>query len=195
MTGPGRSRRRARGALSVVAALLVASALLRVTIGATDALARADTGETETAPLPVDAHCPAPADIAPTIAALTDREQRLAQREAQVTDRLHALRLAEEEIAAKTAELVAAEEGLRATLALVDTAAEDDISRLVRVYQAMKPKDAAQLFETMAPEFAAGFLARMTPEAAAGILAGLTPQAAYTISVVLAGRNASVPRE
>jgi len=35
----------------------------------------------------------------------------------------------------------------------------------------------------------------MRPEAAAAIMAGLTPQAAHTFSVVLAGRNANVPKE
>lgn len=47
----------------------------------------------------------------------------------------------------------------------------------------------------MDPGFAAGFLGRMRPEAAAGIMTGLSPETAYTISVVLAGRNADVPRD
>jgi flagellar motility protein MotE (MotC chaperone) len=47
----------------------------------------------------------------------------------------------------------------------------------------------------MDPVFAAGFLGRMRSDAAAAILAGLPPELAYSISVVLAGRNASVPTE
>lgn len=186
-------RRRARGALSVIAALLIGSALLRIATGAGAALARDDNASAALSPAAIA--CPAPEDMGPLLEAMQGRETRVAQREAHVADRLQALAIAEGEIAAKTAELVAAEQSLRATLALVDTAAEDDVTRLVNVYQAMKPKDAAALFETMAPEFSAGFLARMTPEAAAGILSGLSPQAAYTISVILAGRNAAVPRE
>jgi flagellar motility protein MotE (MotC chaperone) len=46
----------------------------------------------------------------------------------------------------------------------------------------------------MDPDFAAGFLGRMRPAAAAGIMAGLSPQKAYTISVLLAGRNAQAPK-
>ena len=69
-------------------------------------------------------------------------------------------------------------------------AAEDDLAGLTRVYETMKPKDAAALFERMDARFAAGFLARMRPEAGAGIMAGLSPEAAHAISVVLAGRNA-----
>lgn len=183
-------RRRVRGALSVIAALLIASAVLRIATGAGAALAR----EEEPGPAPLAA-CQESGEMGPLLEALQGRETRVTQREAHVADRLQALAVAEAEISAKTTELRAAEEALRATLALVDTAAEDDVTKLVKVYQAMKPKDASALFETMAPEFAAGFLARMTPESAAGILSGLSPQAAYTVSVVLAGRNASVPRE
>jgi flagellar motility protein MotE (MotC chaperone) len=58
----------------------------------------------------------------------------------------------------------------------------------------MKPKDAAALFETMEPEFAAGFIARMLPDSAAKVMSGLDPKVAYTISVILAGRNASAPK-
>jgi flagellar motility protein MotE (MotC chaperone) len=46
----------------------------------------------------------------------------------------------------------------------------------------------------MAPDFAAGFLAQMRPDAAAAVLSGLDPNKAYTISVVLAGRNALAPK-
>ena len=110
-------------------------------------------------------------------------------------ERMQALKLADEEMERKLAALVAAEEDLRATIAMADTAAEGDISRLVKVYENMKPKQAAALFEQMNPEFAAGFLGRMRPESAAGIMAGLSPGAAHSFSVVLAGRNAEAPTE
>jgi flagellar motility protein MotE (MotC chaperone) len=46
------------------------------------------------------------------------------------------------------------------------------------------------LFERMSPDFAAGFLGRMRPEAAAAIMSGLPPELGYSISVLLASRNA-----
>jgi hypothetical protein len=52
----------------------------------------------------------------------------------------------------------------------------------------------AALFQTMSPEFAAGFLGRMQPTSAADILTGLKPDKAYEVSVLLAGRNALVPK-
>lgn len=88
-----------------------------------------------------------------------------------------------------------AEEQLAATLARADRAAEQDVSQLVEVYESMNPKNAAQIFEAMDVTFAAGFLSRMQREAAAEILSGLPPDKAYAVSVVIAGRNASAPRE
>ena len=88
-----------------------------------------------------------------------------------------------------------AEEDLRATMAQADKAAETDIDQLTAVYENMKPDQASALFQMMEPSFAAGFLGRMRSDAAAAILAGLEPDLAYSISVVLAGRNAEVARE
>lgn len=134
-------------------------------------------------------------DLMPLIEALNRREARVKQREEDLDVRLQALSLAEKEINKKLEELEAAERQLRETLALAQTAAEDDLTKLTDVYANMKPKQAAALFEEMDPEFAAGFLGRMKPDAAAAIMAGLTPGTAYTISVVLAGRNANVPKQ
>ncbi len=92
-------------------------------------------------------------------------------------------------------ELTDAEARLRENLALADGAAEQDLVRLTAVYEAMKPAEAAPLFAAMAPEFAAGFLGRMRPDAAAAILSGMNAEAAYAISVLIAGRNALVPKE
>ena len=80
-------------------------------------------------------------------------------------------------------------------MAYADTAAEGDLARLTAVYENMKPKDAAALFEEMDPDFAAGFLGRMRADSAAGIMAGLSPPVAYSVSVLLAGRNANVPKK
>lgn len=181
-----------RGSLATIAMLLVGSALIRAGIGASEAMA---TGNDPIAPEAVVEVCQPPAEMAALIAELQNREQRLNLREEQINARMQALVLADREIEQKLTRLAESESSLRATLALAATAAEDDISRLVTVYEAMKPKEAAILFEEMSPEFAAGFLGRMRPEAAAGILAGLTPQSAYSLSVILAGRNASAPRD
>lgn len=196
-TNPAPHRRRAtgRGVLVVIAFLLLGSAALRLGNGAGQALARAagadpvESGAAQATP----GACLAEGDLQPLLNALQKREAQLETREAAFEDRMKALRVADREVGRKLAALETAETRLRGTIALAETASEDDLARLTRVYETMKPKQAAALFEKMDPNFAAGFLGRMRPDAAAKIMTGLSPEAAHLFSVVLAGRNANVP--
>ncbi|MBY6056928.1 MotE family protein [Leisingera daeponensis] len=195
-------RFRRSGTLMMLALLLMGSAVVRLGLEAGPAIAREvaglkDANQDETAHKgePHRDAMPTSAELQTMLAAFQQREQVLAAREAEIQDRMKALEIADQAIDKKLAALEQAEENLRATLALADGATEADVTRLTTVYEQMKPKEAAALFEEMDPAFAAGFLARMQSEAAAGIMAGLSPEAAYTISVVLAGRNGSVPKE
>ncbi len=194
-TRPRRRAGRSRGVLPVIAGLLLASALVRLGDDGWQALAvgAADPTDADSAADP--ALCEAPPDTAGLIAAFQTREARLQQREAQITDRMQALRLAEAEIGDKLTALQAAQERLESTLALSETAAEDDLARLTAVYENMRPEDAATLFGQMAPDFAAGFIGRMRPEAAAPVLSQLEPEIAYSISAIMAGRNAGAPTQ
>lgn len=197
MSRPRKKRRISpRGSLVVIAMLLVASALLRLGDGAGQAFARdpVDVKAMDMADHDDGQMCKTPDDMQAMLTAFNERESRIAMQEAAIRDRMHALRIADEEVSRKLSELTAAEEQLRDTIALADSAADDDLDRLTRVYETMKPKQAAALFEEMDPNFAAGFLGRMRPDAAAAIMAGLSPEAAHLYSVVLAGRNAGVPK-
>ena len=127
--------------------------------------------------------------------AFEERELRIERQEEEIRNRMRALSVADTEVSRKLVELERAEDQLRSVIAMAETAADDDVTRLTRVYETMKPKNVAALFEEMDPEFAAGFIARMNPDSAAGVMTGLSPHAAYTISVVLAGRNANVPTD
>ncbi|MBZ8117549.1 hypothetical protein KUD11_02700 [Roseovarius sp. LXJ103] len=187
--------RAGRGALILIAGLLVGSAVLRVGLGAGEAWARSEDPINVTALEPAPMQCESQDDLQRMLESFQAREARIGVQEEAMIQRMQALKLADEEINRKLASLLMAEEELRATISMADTAAEGDISRLVKVYENMKPKQAAALFEEMNPEFAAGFLGRMRPEAAAGIMAGLSPGAAHSFSVVLAGRNAEAPTE
>jgi flagellar motility protein MotE (MotC chaperone) len=123
--------------------------------------------------------------------AFKTRETRLLERERELQELKALLTEAETRVADKIAELTMVEAKLANTLAIADTAAEDDLSRLATVYENMKPRDTAALFSEMAPGFAAGFLSLMQPESAAAVMTELDPQVAHTISVMLAGRNAN----
>lgn len=184
-----------RGALTLVALLLIVSGAIRFGEGYGAAIAleiknARDVGSDEKAELE---------DISPELVELLEktraRERAVEEQEAAMEARLQALALIEDAVTQDIQRLEAAEEKLRRTISSANSAAEDDIVRLTSVYENMKPEQAAALFRQMTPSFAAGFLGRMRPDAAAAILAGLEPELAYSISVVLAGRNADVPRE
>lgn len=186
MSGP--RRKSGRGALVILALVLAASGALRLGAGVGEAMANAASDDTTT---PLD--CPVPP--AALAAALVGRESHVKSQELALTERMAALALADEAITRRLEELLAAEGELKKTLTLADGAAEKDLAKLTAVYEAMRPADAAALFQTMAAEFAAGFLSRMRPEIAAAVLAGMKPDKAYSISVLIAGRNALVPKK
>lgn len=188
-------KRSGRGSILLICCLLLGSAAIRLGGEAGKAVATenpkptpvsAPTGAAETA---MDK-----AAIAEMLAAFQKREKRIERLEEEMAVRQKALQVADEEIQKRLDVLKEAEESLQSLLAIADTAAEDDLVALTSVYENMKSKDAAPLFEQMEPGFAAGFLGRMRPESAAGIMSGLSPEKAYTISVILAGRNAAVPK-
>lgn len=186
-------KRPARYVLMVVAAMLLSSGGLRIAVGAGPAFVMAE--ETQLQEMEPIAEPRSDEPVSELVAALQAREERVSTREVAIEDRMLALALAEEELSERLAELKAAEESLLATLSLSESANENDILRLTAVYENMKPADAASLFEEMSPDFAAGFLVRMNPQSAAAIMTGLEPQTAYSVSVIIAGRNANAPTE
>jgi flagellar motility protein MotE (MotC chaperone) len=188
-------RRSGNGTLIVLALLLATSGALRfgdgigIVVAGTAASIEDGTGDHVAPAL----NCPKP-PVA-VAQALSEREARVTEKEQALENRLAALALANEAIDIRLQQLAASEEKLSETLARADGASEADLTRLTDVYKSMKPKDAAALFATMAPEFAAGFLGRMPAESSAAILSGMTPDDAYAVSVILAGRNAKVPKD
>ena len=182
-----RPARRAR-VLPALSALFVLAAGLRAVSGLGMAMAQD--------PIPaVAALRSSPLSDAQLTLEIRERERSVNQREADLQEREALLAAAQQRVQAQIDALQSAEAELSATMAQADRAAEDDIARLVSVFEAMEPEQAAAVFSEMDPEFAAGFLGRLSPTSAAAILAGLDPRQAYGFSAILAGRNALVPRE
>lgn len=199
MAKPHRKKLRSngRGSILLITTLLLGSAALRIGLGAGAAVAEGDFPNQLLLPNSALTEPPQPpdkAELGSLLEALKEREERVAEKEERLSVRAKALDVAQVEIERRLETLQQAEERLGATLARAQTAAEDDLARLTTVYENMKPKEAATLFEAMEPEFAAGFLGRMRPDVAAKIMSGLDPQIAYSISAILAGRNALAPK-
>jgi flagellar motility protein MotE (MotC chaperone) len=187
------NKARVRGAIAVIASLLLGSAVLRISLSASEVMA----GTKSSKPVDIEIEADQTFKTLPSsrlLQAMLVREQRVSVQEDNMAKRKKALDVAQVEIERRLQALQQAEVRLSATLAKANTATESDVNQLIQVYESMKPKDTAALFETMEPAFAAGFLGRMRPDAAAGIMEGLSPKVAYTISVILAGRNANAPK-
>lgn len=187
-------------ALALVACCFLVSIFLR--LGERGVALAEALPEAETPPVPaaLATSYPTPGCVPPEgtealLAAIRDREGQLEARSRDLDEREQVLAVARTKIEEQIAALTDAERRLSETLALADKAAEQDVARLVDVYEAMKPAAAAEIFTTMDVAFAAGVLARMAPERAGAVLSGIPAERAYAISVQLAGRNLDVPTE
>ncbi len=195
-----RRRNRKVPILVLLAAVLGLSALARLADGSGMAIAQGlgamGRGQPDAVPAIAEpAVCTPAPELADILESLTRREDRVAALEVELADRERTVQVAMAEVQSGLAALEEAERRLARTIATASQAAEADLTKLTSVYENMKPADAAILFGQMEPVFAAGFLGRMRADAAAAILAGLVPEQAYSISVVLAGRNADAPTE
>lgn len=191
-------RHPSRSVLLTVALLFLLSSLVR--IGENTGAAIANEFEQLTEPNEetsdqVTSGEPTDPNIGELLSVLLERERVVEEREQALVQRQVALDRVQEEVENSLALLEDAERRLEETMAAAGTALEGDLDQLTRVYENMKPKDAAALFAQMTPSFAAGFLARMKPESAAAILSGLEPEKAYSVSVILSGRNFNAPTD
>lgn len=118
-------------------------------------------------------------ELSARAAKLTEREKALAMREALLT-------ATEKALAAKMAEL----EALRAEVAVdvgVRSEAHDaQINKLVKIYEGMKPKDAARMFDTQDMEILVAVAGKMSERKLAPILASMNPERARTLTARLA---------
>jgi flagellar motility protein MotE (MotC chaperone) len=64
----------------------------------------------------------------------------------------------------------------------------EQLDGLVKVYTAMKPKDAARIFTSLDDRVRLGVAGRMKPDVVAGIMAALPAEVAQKLSLELANR-------
>lgn len=72
----------------------------------------------------------------------------------------------------------------------VQRAVEGDIARLVAVYEAMKPKEAAAVLSSLPADFSAELLMRVSPESGARIIAAIDPDKAAVLTTYMGARSA-----
>ena len=123
--------------------------------------------------------------------AIDERSRQLDAWSSDLAARARMLEVIEARASEQVQALRAERSALETTLARVDREAEAEIARLVKIYENMKPKEAARIFEAMPAEVAAGFVGRMSEQKSALVMGNLNAKHAYAITVALA--NSRVP--
>lgn len=125
---------------------------------------------------------------------VTNDMERLIERKAEIDKRQVALQVIERKMEERLAEIEAAKGSLDVALNTLKNRANEDLTHLVGMYEAMKPGQAAEIFDSMDAKFAAGFLREMDSQTAGFIMASMNPRKSYAISVIIAGQNEAYRR-
>ena len=125
------------------------------------------------------------------IQSLSARRTELDARDADFASMLPLMAAAEQKLDAKVAALEAVKAEVAALLGQVDEKEKAELDRLVQVYSAMRPRDAAKVFATLADSVRLPVAAAMRPRSLAAIMAQMEPSAARELTEKLAGRFAA----
>lgn len=210
---------RARRAGSLMAPRLVpAVLLLLVALAGMKAAGLVRLAVAETAPSRPPAQAPAPPPSQPQPQAFTPprpapdgapevsdaerailldlrrRRTELEGRAAQLAEREGLLAAAEKRLADRVAELASLQARLEALEAARHDRDEDAWRGLVKLYESMKPRDAATIFNDLDRPVLLGVLDRMKAAKAAQILAAMQPERARQATAELARRRAEANR-
>lgn len=120
---------------------------------------------------------------------LAGRREELDRRAADLQVRENLLKATEKRIEERIQELKQLEARIEATLVQRDAEAERKIKSLVKVYENMKPRDAARIFEQLGMDVLLEVAERMREQKIAPILADMDPQKAKELTVELATRK------
>jgi flagellar motility protein MotE (MotC chaperone) len=147
------------------------------------------------APEPPRPSMPPPAASAPSAAemeVLQSLSQRRAELDKQADDlaqREVLLRATEQRIDEKIAKLQTMQASIGDVLKKVDEQEEARLKSLVKIYETMKPKEAARIFEQLDMPVLLNVIERMKEAKAAPILAAMDPEKAKTATLALADRK------
>ena len=149
----------------------------------------------EAASLPADPFSLTDTEIE-LLQALAKRRETIDLREREVESREALLAAAETRIEEKIASLETLQSRIEDLLIQYDEQEERQITSLVKIYEAMKPKEAARIFEKLDMPVLLDVVERMKERKASAVLAKMDPAKAKTVTLELAQRrDLPVPRQ
>jgi flagellar motility protein MotE (MotC chaperone) len=127
------------------------------------------------------------------LANLAQRRDQIEQRAREVDLRESLLAAAEKRLDDRIAEIKKLEASVKQIVQQYDKQEEQNLQGLVKVYENMKPKDAARIFEKLEPNVLLGVVERMKEAKLAALLAEMNPTTAQDLTVRLATRKQIPP--
>lgn len=123
------------------------------------------------------------------LANLAQRRDQLEQRSRELDLRESLMAAAEKRIDERIAELKKLEASIKQIVQQYDQQEEKNLQSLVKVYENMKPKDAARIFEKLDPDVLLNVVERMKEAKVAAVLSDMSPATAQDLTVRLATRK------
>lgn len=116
---------------------------------------------------------------------LAERRVELDAREKEIEQRTGLLKAAEERINDKIRQLQAFKETIEGLIKTYDGQQEEKMASLVKIYENMKPKEAARIFEDLAMDTLLSVAERMKERKLAAVMAKMNPVKARDVTVEL----------
>lgn len=119
------------------------------------------------------------------LTSLSERRVELDSRAKALEMRANLIAAAEKRVDSKIADLKTLQSQIQSLLGQRDAAQEKQIANLVKVYSAMKPRDAARIFNSLDEAVMLEVTASMKPDVLAAIMGQMNPQQAQALTVKL----------
>ena len=120
------------------------------------------------------------------ITQLRERRQELEARATKLDLQEQLLASTEKRINDKIAQLQVLETRIKEHLRIFEAAEDEKLASIVKVYETMKPKDAAPRFEALALQTQVDLVTRMKPTKVAALMGEMTPEKASVLTTELA---------
>lgn len=117
---------------------------------------------------------------------MTKRREGLDEKERAITTREALLKAAEQELDRKYQEMKKLRDEIEGLLDKQSGEEQSRINSLVKVYEGMKPKDAARIFDTLDLDVLVAVMSRMSERKMSPVLANMNPERARTVTIMLA---------
>jgi flagellar motility protein MotE (MotC chaperone) len=121
---------------------------------------------------------------------LSKRRDQLVARETELESRTRLLDAAESRLAAQIAELQELRKTIEGLVRKYDEQEQAEIESVVKIYETMKPKDAARILGELEMKTLLGIMERMNVRKTAPILAAMPPERARSVTSELARQRA-----